>query len=201
MDYFIHSHRFGHELAQSKYHRQWTQLKMILDGISDKNIIDVFNGSSKNKSLSVAINKVLKDRFVQHGWVPESPIFQDSDYQDKRWRLDFAKKDMSIEVAFNHGEAIAWNLIKPALASELNHVKKAMQTELGVVITASAELKGKGGFDSAVGEYEKVLRYLKPFSTILTVPLVVIGLKAPKSFYISHKTVAGRKIGSVAFYK
>ena len=30
----------------------------------------------------------------------------------RRWRLDFAKESISLEVAFNHGEAIAWNLLK-----------------------------------------------------------------------------------------
>lgn len=201
MDYLIHSHRFGYELAKTKYHEQWTELKGIIEGIEDEDIINAFtSGSRKNKSLSIAINSILKERFMQKGWSPESAIFQDSRYQNKRWRLDFAKNFISVEVAFNHGEAIAWNLIKPALASELNHVEKAIQTELGVIITASADLKDKGGFDSAVGEYEKVQRYLKPFSTIIPVPLVIIGLKAPTSFYIEHRKEGNRKIGHIKRY-
>lgn len=192
MEALMHSHRFGLELVESKYKTLWDEIKEIIASISDDDIIKVFNQQNEskktaNKSISVAINKLLKDRFKKKGWAIESPIFQDSEYREERWRLDFAKKNISVEVAFNHGEAIAWNLIKPALASELNHVQKAIQTDLGVIITASEALKKAGGFDSAVGEYEKVLRYLKPFSTILTVPLVVIGLMAPESFYIVHK--------------
>jgi len=188
----FHSYRFGLELAESKYKVLWDEIKGVISSITDDDIIRTFtdlnkNKKTANKSIAAAINKLLKERLTAKGWVAESPIFQDTEYQDERWRLDFAKKSISIEVAFNHGEAIAWNLIKPVLASELNHVEKAIQTDLGVIITANADLKEEGGFDSAVGEYEKVLRYLKPFSTILTVPMVIIGLHPPASFNIEHQ--------------
>ena len=88
------------------------------------------------------------------GWREESPIFQDTDYQGDTWRLDFAKENISIEVAFNHGSVIAWNLLKPVLASELNHVQKAIQTKVGVIICATDGMKTTGGFDGAVGSYE-----------------------------------------------
>jgi len=199
MDGSFHSHRFGLELAESKYKALWDEIKDVIYNISDDDIIQKFTAlnskkATSNKSLAAAINQLLKERLVKKGWSPESPIFQDHSYQEERWRLDFAKKHISIEVAFNHGEAIAWNLIKPVLASELNHVEKAIQTDLGVVITAADDLKRRGGFDSAVGEYEKVLRYLKPFSTLLTVPIVVVGLHAPKSFYIKQQKGANGKI-------
>jgi len=45
-----------------------------------------------------------------------------------------------VEVAFNHGEATAWNLIKPVLASELNHVEKVIPTQAGVFITCTEAL-------------------------------------------------------------
>ena len=91
-----------------------------------------------------------------------------------------------VEVAFNNGEAIAWNLLKPVLASELNHVRKDAQTRLGVVIMASEDMKRAGGFDSAVGTFEKAVRYLKPLQNQLTCPMVLIGLSAPESFEVKH---------------
>lgn len=89
---------------------------------------------------------------------------------------------------FNHGEAISWNLLKPVMASELNHVRKAIQTSAGIVICATEEMREAGNFDSAVGTYEKFLRYLTPMYNVLTAPLLMIGLKAPESFYIDHRT-------------
>lgn len=106
---------------------------------------------------------------------------------EKVWRLDFAKESVSIEVAFNHGEAIAWNLLKPVLASEVNNVEKAIKTEVGVLITATKNLKIAGAFDNAVGEYEKVLRYLLPLSSLMSVPLLIIGLEAPEAFKLKAK--------------
>ena len=62
-------------------------------------------------------------------------LMQNCQYSsDKTLRLDFAKNDISIEVGFNHGEAIAWNFIKPTLAGELNHVEKAIQTKICIII-------------------------------------------------------------------
>jgi hypothetical protein len=139
-------------------------------------------------SLSAAINNIIKQRLSSKGWLPEAPIFQDPEYSKKRervWRLDFAKESISIEVSFNHGEALAWNLTKPTLASEMNHVRKAIETKVGVIILVTDEMKSAGAFDGAVGSYEKCIRYLKPMNTLLTVPMVLIGLKAPKTFKVN----------------
>ena len=92
-------------------------------------------------------------------------------------------------MAFNHGEAIAHNIIKPVLASELNHVQKNIQTKLGVIITANDDMKRKGGFDGAVGTFEKFISYFKPYSNIVTTPIVLIGLKPPTSFEIVDRDV------------
>ncbi|WP_208730533.1 BglII/BstYI family type II restriction endonuclease [Flavobacterium foetidum] len=150
------------------------------------------------KSLSKSINCLLKERFKASGWKEESSIFQDSQYQGDTWRLDFAKKDVSIEVAFNHASVIAWNLLKPVLASELNHVNKAIQTKIGVIITATEALKRAGGFDGAVGTFEKYLEYLPPLNNVLTVPLFIIGLEPPESFHIQlHQHALRKKIGKI----
>ena len=184
MRFKVHSFRHGEAiLTGEKYELVYNELLRIIEGVSEQDLMQM-HGSYKTApmSLSKAINEVLRDKLVKAGWRKESPIFQDDEYEDERWRLDFAKAPLSIEVAFNHGEAIAWNLLKPVLASELNHVKKAIQTEVGIIITATNALKKSGAFDSAVGEYEKFLRYLKPLNTVLTVPMVIIGLEPLDSF-------------------
>ncbi len=79
--------------------------------------------------------------------------------------------------------------LKPILASELNHVAKAIQTELGVLILATQGMKDACGFDSAVGTYEKAVRYLLPLQSQLTVPLVLIGLEPPETFSIDVRLV------------
>lgn len=201
MQYTCFSHRHAYDLLEnnSDYQADWFSLKTVLEGITDEKLIDYFKRFSegKNKSLSVAINRALKDDLMAAGWHEESSIFQDPNYEGDSWRLDFAKNKIAVEVGFNHGEAVAWNLIKPNLSGELNHVTKAIQTEIGIVITATDSLRRAGGFDSAVGTYEKYLTYLKPMRHMLTVPMLIIGLKSPETFYLSHESSGKSKHGVV----
>ena len=152
MKFLTKSHRFGETIAEEPgFHHDWKELLGVIESISDTDIVSEHSANTpKRKSISMAINNLLKSRLVEKGWKDESAIFNDANYLQTRWRLDFAKNDISVEVAFNHGEAIAWNLMKPVLASELNHVEKEAQTRLGVVIMATEEMKRLGGFDGAV---------------------------------------------------
>jgi hypothetical protein len=202
------SYSFRHSqviLNEPEFIEEFTEITVVISNICDAQLIKkhesygAINIELTPKSLSKAINELLKEGLVQRGWIAESGIFQDTNYQGDTWRLDFAKKNISIEVGFNHSSVIAWNLTKPVLASELNHVHKAIQTKIGVIITATEELKQRGGFDSAVGTYKKYLDYLPPLNNILSVPLFIIGLKAPKTFKVIHdNTILRIKIGKIS---
>lgn len=192
MRYRIHDHRYAQNLftTNEEFIPLYQEILGVLDGIDDAAIIAEYNANHREniKSLSEPINSLIRSRLSALGWQAESAIFSDPAYAEardkKRWRLDFAKGSISIEVAFNHGEAIAWNLIKPVLASELNHVAKDIQTSAGVIICATNGMKKAGNFDSAVGSYEKFLRYLLPLQNMLPTPILIIGLEAPESFHI-----------------
>ena len=202
MKYKIHSFRHAKIILENEpsYNSVWNELLLAIESIQDSEIIEHHQNNPRlAKSISESINNLLKEKLVDLGWNEESYIFQDDEYSGNRWRLDFAKESISVEVAFNHGEAIAWNLIKPVLAGELNHVKKEIETEVGVIICATKDLKTKGGFDGAVGEYEKFLTYLDPLRDVLSVPLAIIGLEAPESFEINVQKVNGKKQGIVKY--
>lgn len=205
MNYRLHSFRYAEViLSEPDFITQFEEIKSVLNNITDDDIINQHKSygeideSAIPKSISKAINYLLKEKFEKLSWNSESGIFQDSNYEGDTWRLDFAKDNISMEVAFNHSTVIAWNLIKPVLASELNHVQKAIQTKVGIIITATNEMKSKGGFDGAIGTFEKFLDYLAPMQNILTVPLLIIGLEKPDTFKIEHFQLAPRKkIGRV----
>lgn len=188
MEFEIESHRMGASLlGEPGIKEEWQEVTSAIESISDENIMDTHLAKyPKRKSISSSINYLLKDRLVALGWAPEALIFNNEAYHNKCFRLDFAKEKFSIEVAFNHGEAIAWNLLKPVLASELNHVQKQVNTQLGIMIMATEEMKASGGFDGAVGTFEKAKRYLHPLQNQLTCPIVLIGLKAPRTFRVNH---------------
>lgn len=196
MEFLTHDHRHAQNLfdTDTQYISLYQEVVEVLTGISDDALIWHYELSEREnkKSLSETINHLIKEGLVARGWRPESAIFSDPAYaaapDNKRWRLDFAKDQISIEVAFNHGEAIAWNLIKPVLASELNHVAKDIQTSAGILICATDEMKKAGNFDGAVGSYEKFLRYLLPLQNMLPTPMLIMGLKAPRTFHIDKHT-------------
>ena len=205
MNYRLHSFRHAEViLNEPEFKEQYEELIRVIENISDHDIVTrhmnygVNDESNTPKSISRAINDLLKERYLSFGWNDESRIFQDTQYTGETWRLDFAKNDISIEVAFNHSTVIAWNLIKPVLASELNHIQKAVQTRIGVIITATNEMKQEGGFDGAIGTFEKFIDYLPPLQNVLTVPLLIMGLEKPETFKIEHFQLAPRKkIGRV----
>ena len=207
MRYKSHTHRSGETLLHTDYPEASKDIDYAISSITDEDIIKQHQAKHPTqKSLSMALNDLLRERFVAAGWEKESPIFAEKEYQktdkgrkDGVWRLDFAKPDasVSIEVCFNHGEALAWNLLKPVLAGEQNHVTKAIDTKLGVLILATQGLKGAGGFDGAVATYEKAIQYLIPLQSQLTVPLVLIGLEAPMTFRMEHVLVDKKKHGKI----
>jgi hypothetical protein len=212
MKFRLHQHRFGLDILNSdeKLQGLWLEISNTLKGISDERIISEYSLSENAMSISAAINNLIDSDLQLLGWTPQSAIFQGSEYEGRMWRLDFAKtandaktdrSGIAIEVAFNHGEAIAWNLLKPVLAAEINHV--STETDIGVgvgvYICATENLKEAGAFDGAVGEYEKVLRYLSPLFSKLTVPMVIVGLEAPESFRVEKEKnpVTGKNKGSI----
>lgn len=196
MQYRTYSFRYGEELFtnEDEFSCLWNEIKVVIESITDDDLIMHFNNNPRasKKSISDSINDLIDKGLVNMGWNRQSPIFNNSDYRptsrNRWWTLDFAKEAISVEVAFNHGEAVAWNLIKPVLAGELNHVEKAIQTKGGILITATDLMKQAGNFDGSVGTYEKFLQYLDPFRNILTIPLVIIGLEPPDTFKIHKDT-------------
>ena len=209
MRFVTHSHRNAEFVFSGlpEYSQEWSEICDVLHGISDEDIISVFAERDKGKSISSTINQLVKDRLVDKGWRKESPIFMNNKYgyggkatksnRKGLWRLDFAKGSLCAEVAFNHRTDISWNLLKPTLSSELNHVKKAIATDGGIIICATNDLKTKGGFDSAIGTFEDYVHYLLPMAHILTAPLAIIGLEAPETFYIEVRKEGGRNRGHV----
>ena len=197
MRHKIHFHRFANLVVQTEsFKDDFDDLINTISDISDDDLIDYFARDKalrpSTKSLSKSINNLLKDKLESLNWISESPIFKEEEYtinNKSYWRLDFAKNKISVEVAFNHQEAVAHNLIKPVLASELNHVEKAIQTNLGVIITATDALKKSGNFDTAIGTFEKFVSFLRPYNNFITVPLIIIGLEPPESFKIENKEI------------
>jgi len=156
MDFVTHSYLNGDAVVKSNpgISSLWEELVEVIQGITDEELILHFeNAPRRAKSISDAINKKLDSELVSRNWNRQSRIFKDRDtYEGTTWTLDFSKQafhgsgpvtGMAVEVVFNHGEAIAWNLIKLSMAAENNYVRK--ETDIGegvgIYICATDELK------------------------------------------------------------
>ena len=200
MRFISHSHRFAEAIISSdtELSNRYNEFIGALSSITEEELIADFElkkaqhaqRNTSFKSLTPSINSLLKSRMQQiQGWESEVDIFNDETgaIGNTEWRLDFACDDaFCVEVAFNHGEAIAWNLLKPVLSCELNHVQKAVQGKLGIYVCATDAMKVAANIDSASGSFEKVLRYLPPMMNQLTVPMMIIGLQPFESFKIGE---------------
>ena len=59
---------------------------------------------------------------------------------------------------------------------------------MGVIIVSTKAMKYSGGFDGAVGTFEKFIEYFKPYNMLIPTPIVLIGLDKPESFIIDKKS-------------
>lgn len=202
MEFTEYSHRYGLEIVNEMVgaSEKYIELANVLRNINERDLINTYQKLNSGKSLAKTINKLIKEKLTELGWENESPIFKDTKVNSstRDWRLDFVSSpDFSVEVAFNHSSAATVNLMKPVLASELNHVEKQFQTKFGIVITVTNEMKKTGGFDGAIGTFEGYREQCRPLMNQLTVPMIIIGIEAPKTFHIVHKKVGNTTKGFI----
>ena len=201
MRFIEYSHRHADAIIANDpaLRERYEQFTNALRDITDEELIADFlqkkqeyeSRGTSFKSMTPSINGILKERILAiPGWQAEVDIFNDTtgEIGNTEWRLDFACDNaFCVEVAFNHGEAIAWNLLKPVLSCELNHVEKAVQGQIGIYVCATDNMKIAANIDSASGSFEKVLRYLRPMMNQLTIPMMIIGLEPFETFKISNQ--------------
>jgi len=153
-----------------------------------KELAKALGTKNYKKSLSDALNFYIRENLESKGWQKEPKIFKSLDYEDRAWRLDFAKNDICVEVSFNHGEAIAHNILKPVLSSEESSLEKEYTTQIGIVVTATEELKKTGNLDDSAGTFDDFIEYFHPYSFFIRCPMIIIGLEGLETFYIDKKT-------------
>jgi hypothetical protein len=123
----------------------------------------------------------------ERAWTGQMPLY-DSDLGLGKglWTMDFHKvfggnSGVGLEICFNHGEAMPWTLIRPALAYQSEGVHKdARIVVAGIVLVTDSLKRGDGRalrVDGAVGTYERMLTLIPRMKWVVPVPLVIIGLE------------------------
>lgn len=180
--------------------KEVSEVFSILDSITEDEIMEVHKGFlGRTKSISKALSSLIDEKFVHTKWEKSKLIFNDDrqEYRTERWTLDYFKNRVSVELAFNHEEGTSWNIIKGILANKSNNIRKNTYIDYTIIITATNDLMRTGGFDTAIGTYEKYIKYLIAFDEIVKYPIILIGLNGLDEFYIKHNNVVNKKIGTI----
>ena len=216
----IHSHRNALEIAESPaFKDDWVAFLEAISSTSDDDLMSAFKAlaakrrgkkAEAQKSLSHAINWVLRRKLEKLGWLAEPILFSKEQVGADRngWKLDFVKKNtdircpgktstFAVEVAFNHSEAAAWVLTKLALACERTLMQKDIVASVGILVVMQSELKKSGNFDSACCTYGRYVHTIDVMHDLLRAPLIVIGLGSPETFKIVGRSKGRRKVGEI----
>lgn len=119
------------------------------------------------------LNDYFRKGFVSKGWDEEKKVFDGEGENDLR--IDFWKRSVGVDVAFNHRSFTGGDLLRFQAAAEV-----ANQMKLGIYICAMKsflkELSPKD-FSSLVN-FERTQWYLESFHPVLTVPILLIGIES-----------------------
>lgn len=188
------------EEVRNKLEELISEIVEQLLSISDDDIVseqEAYVG--RTKSISKPLTNIIEERMVHKEWNKEVRIFQSSNksYQSNRWSLDFEKDNISLEIAFNHEEGTAWNIIKGYISNKSTKIPKSITTIGSIIITATNDLKRIGGFDGSIGSYEKYQEYMGVLEELLEYPIILIGLEGPDTFLVKHKNVVNKKLARI----
>lgn len=199
-----YSHLNGLEIIRNipDAYEKYKGVTGILESITDDEIIAKYYELNSGKSLSTTLRQIIEEKILNLKWKKNLSIFDDKEVNKggSRWKADYVlPPDFSMVISFDHYSMMTNNLMKIALASEESYMNKNVQTKFGILISATYDLKQNGGFDSVIGEFEKYKVQCRVLQNHLKVPIIIIGLKAPESFKITHEKVAGRNRGDIKF--
>lgn len=164
-------------------------LLQALENIEETELINIFLERNKKfkreKSLSPTIGFIINELIKnKSGWEINKSIFKKSSARERN--LNFVSEDLAAEIGFNHCEAIEMKLLKLQLSiAPHEYLEKIVSPKVGILISATNDMEDAGNFDSASGSYENIKESIITLGSILKTPFVLIGLKAPKTFYIN----------------
>lgn len=194
MKYVEDSFRWGREHL-SNDDDSWMELVKTIESISREDVVAKKGESfkqwidGKRKSPAVGgqsiFNTIFEEKLKDLGW--EDQIFvldlekSDSDDEDvlKRenyWTMDFKKGLIGLEISFNNAGVLAQNLLRLSVMSETRNRKKEDKIRLGILLTATKNLKKWSNMDDTVITFETVQRVFPAMNFNIPTPVILVGI-------------------------
>ncbi len=181
MQYQVYAHRYADIILNSDYELK-KEIEDVTRTISFSDVqkeYDLQNterkiaGKKEHQGRQAIINTHFRKHFVDRGWLSEKYVFGDSTTTDQDLKLDFYKRKVGVDVAFNHRSFIGGDLLRLQAAAEVSNI-----ISVGVYICPTKSfariISPKDG--NSMVSFERADWYLKNFYPVLTVPILLIGL-------------------------
>ncbi|MEW6595233.1 MAG: BglII/BstYI family type II restriction endonuclease [Thermodesulfobacteriota bacterium] len=179
MKYEIYAHRFADIILNSDYALK-QEIEEVIKGVSfSKDVLTEFEkenqrrikaGKRPPQGKQSTINALFRKEFTTRGWQPEKNVFDDP---ENDLAIDFWKRNVGVDVAFNHRSFIGGDLLRLQAAAEVKNV-----INVGVYICPTKEfaktVSPKDGNSMVV--FERATWYLENFYAVLTAPVLLMGL-------------------------
>ncbi|MFC1893798.1 BglII/BstYI family type II restriction endonuclease [Chloroflexota bacterium] len=179
MNHESYAHRFADIILNSDYELK-KEIEDAIRSIDFGNVQSRFDQENMRRSAirkklvkgkQSTINTMFREEFQARGWEVEKNVFNDP---DNDLTIDFWKRNVGVDVAFNRRSFIGGDLLRLQAGAEVKNVIK-----VGVYICpAKAFAKVVSPNDaSSMVTYERSKWYLDNFYAVFTVPILLIGLK------------------------
>lgn len=178
MRYETYAHRFADIILNSDYALK-QEIEEVIQGISFDTVLAEFEQENQRRTAAgkrpaqgkqSTINALLKVEFSKRDWETEKNVFNDP---GNDLAIDFWKRNVGVDVAFNHRSFVGGDLLRLQAAAEVKNVINA-----GVYISPTKEfariVSPKDG--NSMVSYERTQWYLENFYPVLTAPILLIGL-------------------------
>jgi restriction endonuclease BglII len=179
MKHSVHNFRLAREILSEK--AAWKEFQQVVKALDSSSILDFHRQLSVSRAPAggqSAINAYFDAKLRELKWTPQPHLFESERPDLRRWKMDFTKDKIGVEISFNHAEAIPWIFTRLNIAGESDRVQPTSKIEVGVAVFAMESLKKWAKMDGAVGTFELATAWLKEMKPILPIPIFVIGLDA-----------------------
>ncbi|MBN1968096.1 MAG: restriction endonuclease [Candidatus Delongbacteria bacterium] len=173
-----YAHRFADIILNSDYALR-QEIDEVIDSISFDAVLKKYEEENQRRKKSgkraaqgkqSTINAIFRTEFCARGWESEKNVFNDP---GNDLAIDFWKRKVGVDVAFNHRSYIGGDLLRLQAAAEVQNV-----INVGVYICPSKEfakvVSPKDGTTMVV--FERSKWYLDNFYPVLTAPVLLVGL-------------------------
>ena len=181
MEFSTHDFRHAREILENR--DSWGELVQVTRSIGGDDIVQAhLSSGAGGKSLraggQAAVNRLFRERLAPFGWIQEPRLFSESGGDLRKWKMDFIKARIGVEVSFNHFEAVPWTFTRLNIAGESEKVVEEHKIDVGVAFFATDSLKKWAKMDGTVGTFEMAKAWLEMMRPIMPIPVLVVGLSA-----------------------